>query len=185
MYYDAQRKLAFVFPIRTGSTTFYEILKNVGLSSVSGEKHILIQDALIKMPELKDYSIYGFFRDPVDRFLSIKRYLFQLVKQQVELTHPKGMEFLVNEDYENAVLEMPGYFSKQIEWLNGATLLDFKNYNLEVLKVMKMLDIKQVTIAVNHWTENSNEIPSQRVIDFVQAQYADDYRLGRERGLLA
>jgi len=184
MYYDAQRKLAFVFPIRTGSTTFYKILENAGLASVSGEKHILMRDALVKMPELQNYSVYGFFRDPVDRFLSIKRYMLQLVPRILQYTNPKGLEFVKNEDYENAVLELPGYFTKQTDWLETATLLDFRNYTPEVLRVMKMLDIKQVSISVNNWTENSDEVPSQKVIDFVQSYYADDYRLGRERGLL-
>lgn len=185
MYYDPQRKLAFVFPIRTGSTTLYKILGDSGLIPIPDAKHIFIDDAIIKIPELKDYAVYGFFRDPVDRFLSIKRYLFQIVKNTVQRMNPVGLEFLEKEDYENATAKLHLYFTPQTKWLNNATLLDFRNYTPEVLRVMKMLDVKQVSIAVNNWTENSDEVPSQRVIDFVQSYYADDYRLGRERGLLA
>jgi len=79
---------------------------------------------------------------------------------------------------------MPKFFDPQILWLQNANVLDFNNYTAEILRVARMFGVTQVNISVNNWTDSTDEVPSQRVIDFVQAQYADDYRLGRERGLL-
>lgn len=185
MYYDAQRKLAFVFPPRTGSTTFVSILKKLGLPAVSSnDKHILPKDAFVQMPELQEYALYGFFRDPVDRFLSTNRYILQNSPEILKLIHPMAFEFLQQEKYPELAAEMPIYFYKQVDHLENANLLDFKNYTSEILRVAKMLGVKQINFARTNATLKDDGVPSQKLIDFVQSHYADDYRLGRERGLL-
>lgn len=80
---------------------------------------------------------------------------------------------------------IPKFFDPQIAWLANAEIMDFNNYTAEILRVARMFDVKQVNLAVNNWTDSGAEVPSQRVIDYIQSTYADDYRLGRERGLLA
>lgn len=47
-----------------------------------------------------------------------------------------------------------------------------------------MLELNQVVLGSIHKTKKIDEYPSQRIIDFVYSEYADDYRLGKEKGLI-
>ena len=190
MYYDTQRKLAFVLPPRTGSTTFSELLYKWGASN-AGFLHL--KPSGVQIENFNQYTIYGFFRDPLDRFLSLIRFIRDKKISPNQFYETCGMsrqEFkLMNYDqmldafpkYEPLI---PNFFDPQVDWLANATMLDFNNYTAEILRVARMFDVTQVNLSVNNWTESTDEAPSQRVIDFVRSRYADDYRLGRERGLL-
>ena len=148
----------------------------------------------VTIENFDQYQIYGFFRNPLDRFLSLVRYAQQEFTKFEKFNTDAGMsadeiklltydQFFDNFSKFNSFV--PFYFDPQVEWIANANLLDFNNYNAEILRVARLLDITQVEIAKHNWTENSEEQPLQKVIDFVQSYYADDYRLGRERGLLA
>lgn len=190
MYYDARRKLAFVMPPRTGTTTFSQLLKKWGAVRADFS-HPKPSD--VQIADFDQYAVYGFFRNPLDRFLSLVRYVrdgnifFGNFYVDCGITHEQFKQM----NYEQMLDAFPKYqpliskfFDPQIAWLENATVLDFNNYAAEVLRVARMFDVTQVNLSVNNWSDNSGEIPSQRIIDFVQSQYADDYRLGRERGLL-
>lgn len=192
MYYDTQRKLAFVMPPRTGTTMFETLLKQWGVPSVGQNKHL--KPSEVQLDGIEQYTIYGFFRDPVDRFLSMLRHMQQkygsleklttdmnLSADQIKALNYDGLVDLFPK-YQNT---FPFYFHGQTEWLANAQLLDYRNYVPEILRVARMLDVTQVYVGVMNQTDNTGVAPSQRVIDFVQSQYADDYRLGKERGLLA
>lgn len=196
MYYDTQRKLAFVMPPRTGTTMFSRLLTEWG---VTAHQHKHCKPPEAQIDGLNEYVIYGFFRDPLDRYLSLVRY-FQMSVEKPEIIKVAKEKFanvgltieqVVNASYDDFVdfpetnLAVPFYFDPQVDWLANAQLLDFNNYTQEVLRVARMLGQNQVQIGVLNDSPQSNEIPSQKVIDYVQLRYADDYRLGRERGLLA
>lgn len=189
MYYNAQRKLAFVMPPRTGSTMFSALLKLWNVPLIGNEHHAIPKSVHISEP----HTIYGFFRNPLDWFLSLLRFMqkqshkWANVQQAIKLSATE-IKLLPYDDLIDAfptystVIEQ--YFYPQTKWLENAQLLDFCNYHAEILRVARMLDVTQVHVGVMNDTNNSGVLPSQRVIDFVQSQYADDYRLGRERGLL-
>jgi hypothetical protein len=191
MYYDEQRKLAFVLPTRTGTTTFSMLLRDWGATKVEGI-HPKPDEAQIE--NFNEYKIYGFFRNPLDRFLSLLRYIREgkiIAKNFYANCGITGFEFSAF-TYDQMLDAFPKYqplvpkfFDPQVAWLANATALDFNNYTAEILRVARMFDVKQVNLAVNNWTDSGAEVPSQQVIDYVQSTYADDYRLGRERGLLA
>lgn len=189
MYYDPQRKLAFVLPPRTGTTTFSQLLANWGAIRADF-RHPKPSD--VQIENFDQYALYGFFRNPLDRFLSLVRYVRdghifygkfysncgigteqfkQMSYDQMLDAFPKYQPFL------------PKFFDPQILWLANATVLDFNNYTAEILRVARMFGVTQVNLSVNNWTDSTDEVPSQRVIDFVQSQYADDYRLAKERRL--
>lgn len=192
MYYDPIRKIAFVMPPRTGSTTFSNLLKSWGVPNLlSTNKHAKPNESGIE--NLNDYTFYGFYRNPLDRFLSLLRFLQQM-PEMARLTssligiNQKEFENLSLNDlidnfpkYENI---FPFYFNSQCKWLENSVALDFNNYAAEILRVARMFGVTQVNLAVNNWTNNFQETTPQKVIDFVQSYYADDYSLGRERGLL-
>lgn len=198
MYYDAQRKLAFVLPPRTGTTTFSELLSQWGAvrTFVMDQKSVDVmhpKPADVEITDFDQYALYGFFRNPLDRFLSIIRYIRNGHVFYSKFYSDSGItpEQFKQMNYDEMLDAFPKYqplipkfFDPQISWLANAKTLDFNNYTAEILRVARMFGVTQVNVFVNNWTDNNGEIPSQKVIDFVQAQYADDYRLGRERGLL-
>lgn len=190
MYYDTQRKIAFVLLPRNGAKTFSNLLSDWGAVR-AGVMHPKPAD--VQIDNFNQYSVYGFFRNPLDRFLSLIRYvrdgriISSAFYSDCDITPDQFKQM----NYDEMVDALPKYkplifnfFDPQVEWLANATMLDFNNYTTEILRVARMFDVTQVNISVNNWTEGASEIPSQRVIDFVQSEYSDDYRLGRERGLL-
>lgn len=179
-------------PPRTGTTMFGTLLAQWNIPLAGKTKHS--KPSEIQLDGLEQYAIYGFFRDPVDRFLSMLRYMQQkygawdklLADVEMSSEQFKALNYdqLVDlfPKYQNS---FPFYFHSQTAWLENAQLLDYRNYVPEILRVARMLDVTQVHVGVMNETDNAGITPSQKLIDFVQAQYADDYRLGRERGLLA
>lgn len=189
MYYDKQRKLAFVFPTKTGSHSLIYLLDSWGVVPVTGNPHSKPSEVLKYVDDIQTYTIYGFFRNPLDRFLSSVRFLKQRgaastvlkVPQETALTY--SYEYFVD-NFEDINSKFNWYFNPQIGWFENANLLDFNKFDLEIFKIARMFDAKQIFIPKINVTEKTNEQPTQKVIDFVQSYYADDYRLGRERGLL-
>ena len=194
MYYDTQRKLAFVFPPRTGTTMFSRLLTDWGVA-VYNNKHTKPSEAQID--RFNEYVVYGFFRNPLDRYLSLVRYFQMSIQKPTVIEAAKEkfanvgltVEQVINASYDDFVdfpetnLAVPFYFDPQVYWLANAQLLDFNNYTQEVLRVARMLGQNQVQIGVLNDSPQSNEIPSQKVIDYVKSRYADDYRLAKERRL--
>lgn len=179
MHVCTDKKILFAMPPRTGSTSFEKILVDWGLQKIDGNRHIFPSE----LPSIyNDYKIIGFYRNPLDRFISTLSFRKILMR-------PDPNTFTVN-DYVNFVnnfvnsKEIKKYlFAKQIDWLATAEILDFNQYDKEILKVARLLGQTQVTVPKLNLS--FNDVPrSQVLIDFVQSYYADDYRLAQERGLL-
>lgn len=187
MHYCQQRKIAFVMPAKTGTTTFEHFLKLWELESVNGNRHIFYYEALDIKPDLADYKFIGFFRNPLERFLSICRYVYLTPSQKFSkfVDYPDDIYESYIDTVQNSVNSKMYISSPQVQWLQNADLLDYRNYEMEILKVARMFEQTKVTMIKANGTPPCNVVPSQRVIDFVQSYYEDDYRLGRERGLLA
>lgn len=189
MYYDSQRKLSFVLPPRTGTTTFGQLLSEWGAVR-AGVMHPKPSD--VQISDFDQYALYGFFRNPLDRFLSLARYvrngriIFSSFYTDCGITQEQFKQMNYDQmldAFPKYQALMPKFFDPQILWLQNANVLDFNNYTAEILRVARMFNITQVNLSVNNWTDSTDEVPSQRVIDFVQSQYADDYRLMKERRL--
>lgn len=177
-------------PPRTGTTTFAALLINWGAMRGQG-KHIKPSD--VNLEDFDTYVKYGFFRNPLDRFLSLLRHMQQTYSAQENITTALNMtpEQIQALSYDQLIDLFPFYekissfyYSPQVDWLANANLLDHSCYHESILRVARMFDIKKLQIGTLNATVNSGVQPSQKVIDFVQSYYADDYRLGRERGLL-
>lgn len=187
MYYDSQRKLAFVMPPRTGSTMFDYLLSQWGLES---DKNRHLKPKNVKIENFNEYVVYGFFRNPEDRFLSLLRSFqqkyanFKKIQESIGIPSDEFKSFNYDQlvdCFDKYCNSLPFFFHSQTEWLSDAQLLDFNNYTNEILRVAKMLNVSSVYIGKMNESQKTNEIPSQRVIDFVRSQYADDYRLWKER----
>jgi hypothetical protein len=195
MYYDAQRKLAFVMPPRTGTTMFSQLLKSWGVPEIGNSRHS--KPSEVTITEL--HTLYGFFRDPLDRYISLVRYYKMIIAEPsmrksneenfakfgMTVADVQALTYAQFIDFAAQGVTVTFYMHPQTDWLANAQLLNFNNYTQEILRVAKMLGQTQVRVGKLNESTPSDEVPSQRVIDYVQARYSDDYRLGRERGLLA
>lgn len=191
MLYYKTKKLAFYMPPRTGTTTFSSLLRQWG-AVISDRKHAKPNE--IDSSTFVDYTFYGFYRDPLERFLSLLRHMQQKYSAQENVVAAMGIstEDIKTLTYDQLVDFFPTYekvstfyYSPQVEWLSNAEVLDFKKYNQEVLRVARMFDVNKVHLGTLNASVNTGLVPSQKVIDFVQTYYLDDYRFGRDRGLLA
>lgn len=185
--------MAFVMPTKTGSISFSQVLDDIGLLPVTiSEKyrkslttlHMLPSTAFQLMPELATYQLYGFYRDPVDRFCSIIRYLEQVDLDFGEEKNKFIYECIENQNYHELVSFLTELCRPQIEFLENAKLLDFSNFIPEVLSICKLFNATQVKIFAINKTVKDGKVPSKKLIDFVNYYYADDYRLGMEKGIL-
>lgn len=184
MNYCPERKLAFIMPTKTGTSTLEHFLSIWGTAKLDGNRHRLYKDIINSNPELKAYTFFGFYRDPLDRFLSICRHMYKVDKNLFYLGFPDSVyDNYVDTFYDE--LEKISYMAvPQVKWLQDVQLLDYRNYSQEILKLARIFNQSKVEMKVLNSTPKFQSTISQKVIDFVQSYYADDYRLGRERGLL-
>lgn len=194
MVFNKQSKVAFVCPPRTGSTTLHSYLRDQGWSRLKEKHHSF--DALTKIyPNLAQYKIYGFFRDPLARFESCITYAkqekyfskvfeYRLFKANVS----KTAEEVTYEDVVDCfdkIFDFGGFlFKPQVFWLEDprVTALDFRNMKTELEKVIGPLP--NPIPALNKSTDFGRSVVTQKVIDFVRQHYAADYTLGQKLGFL-
>lgn len=183
-----KRKLIFVMPTKTGTHTLFDLFQSWGGKQVSEDFHLRIEDASEYIPDINSYTAYGFFRNPLERFLSAVRYLKQgyswkeLNFSLQELYDAKYDFFVDQFDLYNQAI--PRYLDPQVAWLQNVNALDFSKFDLEVLKIARMIGISKVSIPVLNSTVPRAEVPSAKVIDFVNSYYAEDFRFGKKLGLL-
>ena len=140
MVFNKEKKIAFVLPTRTGSTTLTHYLASEGWFQVL-EKHAPMTELLDKYPNLESYKIYGFFRDPLSRFESIILFIKQKTiipfvrKRPVRRTSTgKLIDDLTYDevvDHFDEFNNMSGLLlKKQIFWLDHPQVktLDFHNF---------------------------------------------------------
>lgn len=171
MRYCDKRKLVFFFPSRTGSTTFDYLLGEWGAKNYLDEaRHIHPSDAVKKYPEVADYKKYGFFRNPMDRFISI-------VKHTKRYPSPRSESLHVTEYYN---FFDKRFFGTQTKALEGCELLDFDNFESEITKVAGMFGFGKPIIPKSNSAAHLEFVPDQRTIDFVAEFFADDFKLGEQ-----
>jgi len=134
--------------------------------------HTKYQEAVKFFPKLSDYSIYGVFRDPLERFISalkftcgeVGKYGYDYFVGNLDKIHPNAKVF----------------FERQVEWLDQSRIkvLDFSNIVDEITAVVKNLDAK---IAFPHLNPSPTiDLPiSDAVRAFVKEQYSPDYQFAR------
>jgi hypothetical protein len=169
-----QKKIGFVFPPRTGSSTAESfLLKAQGYVKLP-KRHQLILD--LKNPSvLTDYKIYSFLRNPIDRTVSC-------IKAFKPIFNCNTFdEFIDNFDAnikpDNVV------FMPQSKWFEGANViaLDFDNYESELRKATEGLGLEEIPIVHRNQSVVTDEPVTEKVINFVKSRYAEDYALIKDR----
>jgi hypothetical protein len=191
MVFNKQSKIAFVCPPRTGSTTLHTYLHGQGWFRLK-EKHANLYELVVNYPNLKNYKVYGFLRDPLERFESCvlyakQNYAFSSVLSQriAEAGIQKTIEEMSYEDVVDNFSKLFGFggylFKPQVFWLNDPRVatLDFYNRKTELEKVIGLIVDEIPTL--NASTDFGRSVITDKVREFVRDYYAADYALAKDR----
>jgi len=189
MVYNKLTKEAFVHPPKTGTVTTQKFLKNLGWKQLQS-RHPLPEKLIEAFPELNEYTLYGFLRDPLKRFESAVLFCKQTDGQGIfEVLRTNGISDSVETvSYETLIgvfsdlnNRLRYFFDPQAAWLghHKVTVLDFSNMEKELRRITG--DTESLMTLENASTDYGRSVITQKVIDFVRQHYAADYALAKER----
>lgn len=191
MKFDKASKQAFLFPPKCGSQTAMPFLVQCGWKSTH-QAHAVPEFLINKYPNLQNYRLYAFFRNPLARFESAVLYA-----KQAGLYRKSMDDFLLNQgidktretvSYDDLVDVFPAVkqtfgviFKPQVDWYQvpNVTPLDFDNYEAEIRRITGNTEVPLVIR--NRSTAFGKSVITQKVIDFVRQEYAADYALAKDR----
>lgn len=191
MMFNKATKQAFVHPPKTGTHTIQKFLiehdwKKLPMTHARTER--LIRD----YPNLNDYTIYGFLRDPLERFesaiLHVKRshrvdqILARVLQQNGIADSVETVSYETLIGIFPAVSEvLPAFFRPQSAWLDHpkVTVLDFRNIDAELRRIAGNTD--RPIVRQNVATNFGKSVITRAVEDFVRDHYAPDYALMNSR----
>lgn len=176
MFFHKDKKLAFLLPPKIGTHTLIDFLPKCGFYALP-PVHRNFEWFANKYPNLSQYTVYAFMREPMDYFESAFRYMRRSISPDSELA---GIDF---QSYEQMIEYLPA-FQREINiltkpqswWLSDTrlTLLNFNNFESELRRITGNTDqpIPKLN-AADEW----RGVITPAVEEFVRQHYADDYRL--------
>lgn len=181
-----EHRIAFAFPAKTGSTTAVKFISNFkGATKVLPQKHLLPSEVVKDYPQIKDYRIFCFVRNPVDRFVSAMcmngtEPFIKDLATAVCKTEDLNVDEFLQKYFLGGVQHGPFrryMFLPQIKYFQGfdVTALDFDDYETELRKATEGLGLSD--IKVTRENEGDSEMKKQltfKVTSFVKAEYAED-----------
>jgi len=191
MVFDKQTKQAFIHPAKTGTQTIRAFLKSVGWKELP-MTHSPLDVLIEKYPNLNDYTVYGFLRNPLSRFESAILHLKRgpaIDKFFEKALRENGIDSsLEAASYEAVISVFPqvlqstgGFLVPQSYWLNHpkVTVLDFDNLESELRRISG--NTTQPIEMLNTATDFGRSEITQAVRDFVRQEYAIDYALAKDK----
>lgn len=191
MFFHKASQRAFVFPAKCGTYTVMNFLHNCGWKSV-GNNHFSAEWFIEKYPNLQNYEIYAFVRDPVLRFESGILHIKQITRSRsifekflIDQGISKTWETVSYEDLIPVFSAMHKKFSvvfdPQVKWHQAPNVraLDFNNMEAELRRITGNSD--QPLVRYNTSTDVGRSEITQTVRDFVRDYYAVDYALAQDR----
>lgn len=186
MMYNKELQIAFMLNPKCGSqslrlylkfSNFKFLPKDNEFSDDLNKKHLTYKTCVDAYPNLKNYKIYGFFRDPMERFESAMNFLIKN-RNTILYKDPKEDKFF--EEHIAFFNKHTIFFKEQIEWLDGpnVTVLDFDNFEVELKKIVRPVFGEQL----NHLNKSSAPIDMKskfRIKQFVRTKYAADYEFAK------
>jgi hypothetical protein len=191
MKFDKASMQAFVFPPKCGSQTAMRFLVNCGWKSTH-QAHSTPEFLINKYPNLQNYRLYAFFRNPLARFESAILY-----SKQAGLYRKAMDQFLIDQgiqktretvSYDELIDVFPAFkevggviLKPQSEWYQvpNITPLDFDNYEAELRRVTGNTELP-LEIR-NRSTDFGRSVITDKVRTFVREYYAADYALAKDR----
>lgn len=191
MFFDKASQQAFVFPTKCGSQSARRFLNLCDWKNI-GSNHFVAEKFIEKYPNLANYQIYAFFRDPVKRFESGVLYV-----KQVRIFHGSFEKLLEQNGiqktrelvtYDELVDILPqlvenfGFiFDPQSNWYvaPNVTPLDINNMESELRRITGNVDAPFEVRNIS--TEFGRSVITDKVRNFVREYYAADYALAKDR----
>ena len=187
MFFHKPSQQAFVFPTKCGTNTVMQFLHGCGWKNI-GKNHFAPEQFIGMYPNLQNYQIYAFVRDPVLRFESGILHI-----KQVPYYRPILDQFLIDQNitktretvsYEDLIPVFDAMqqrfsviFDPQTKWHQAPNVkaLDFRNMEAELRRITG--NTEQPLVRYNTSTDFGRSVITPAVEEFVRQQYADDYRL--------
>lgn len=190
MLFNKQTKKAFVFPPKNGTHTVVYFLHPFGWHR-GADNHELTNVLFDTHPNLVNYKVYGFLRDPLKRFESVilhfKQFPFTRLQfdEFLQQQNATPREQLTYDEFVNLIPAMPSYFDillrPQSDWLAHpqVTVLDFDNFESELRRISGNAD--QQIGRHNVADDFGKSVITDKVRAFVREHYAADYALAKDR----
>ena len=191
MFFHKASQQAFVFPPKCGTSTTLRFLRACGWNNL-GNNHAVTEEFINKYPNLKNYRIYSWFRDPVKRFessiLHVKQQRYYRPILDKILSEQGINETRQTVSYEQLIDVFPVVaercdiiFNPQSKWYGSPNVepLDFDNMEAELRRITGNFELP--FIRANTSTEFGRSVITQKVIDFVRQEYAADYAIAEAR----
>ncbi len=183
MFFNKQKKLAFVLPPKCGTHTLRNFFQHSWWHYLP-PGHGTLDKFIAKYPNLANYTVYGFLRDPLLRFESSLRHIYRVRQPKGALD---GVQF---ESYEHMISLFPALLTHhemllkpQSDWLADprVTVLDFRNIETELQRISERpnVPVRRLNSSDGEW----KSVITPAVEEFVRQQYADDYVLASKVGL--
>lgn len=177
MLFKKDNKIAFVLPPKTGSMSLKHLLLSLNFKQLSHSRlpvhhHIKYVDAVSHYPTLAEYKLFGVFRNPLDRFLSVLRYI-----RGENLSY--SYEYFVD-SFEKTRKTRFMFFTPQVEWLNvpNMNVIMFDNLVEGVMDAVKDIEGEKHFPHL-HKSIGVGEPVTDKVRNFVRDYYAVDYEFAK------
>ena len=180
-------KIAFLFPPKTGSTTAAKFLMNSKDAVAFDDRHATPKKAIGLEPNLNEYQVYSFLRNPAERFISgvlmFKEYKYtqQLIKvfSRDDIADYKDFIEIYYERHKDTYFA--GLLLPQARYFNGdfeVTALEFDNYESELRKATAGLGLDGFAIGwENKGAYGGKKEMAKKVVSYVKTKYAEDCEL--------
>ena len=196
MIFNKEKQRCLFSPPKNGTFSAFEFLKELQWYSHPHWHYTTMHscpDAMLeKYPNLKNYELYVFVRNPVERFVSailhVKRIYvdncIQIIREKNLDTSVKDMSYDMFIDHIDTFKSVyPLVFQPQIKWLSvpSINILDFYNFESELRRISEAYDVEKYPVPVrNKSTSFGRSVITEKVMQFVEREYADDCRIWRE-----
>jgi len=180
MLFHKPTKTAFVMPPKNGTTSLVTFLRKLDFRFVPNKKfqitnlgHPFPKDLIEIHPNLANYVIYGFFRNPLDRYLSIVK-MYKRLGKIITSSH-------FTEADENGFKLSAELTARQVEWFDQPNIapLDFDNYEAEVKAIGERHGRPDLPVPRLNVSKFDVEITPD-IEKFVREYYAADYQFAKD-----
>jgi hypothetical protein len=177
-------KIAILCTIKTGTTVLRYIFTNPDAAAATDlfefRHHWTIPQFKDRNPEIANeidsYELYGFYRDPVERFVSFVNYNIRKYPDTI----PADIS------YQEFVSEQ-GMLQHQAKWLDypNMNLLDYRKFDFEVLKLMERCNLPMEAIPKLNVSVGGRTVAdlSKKDYDFIKSCCARDYAFLASKGI--
>jgi hypothetical protein len=211
---STEKKIGVFFVPKTGSVSLFSLFNhaNAPFKKHSHENYTEIKNVGLDISsDFPNYKFFAFYRDPVDRCLSVIKYckrvhygfalnafcddasqihnestqyqdLSDELKNKIEgISNTQYISAFVNPIFGPMVFPQKYWFDHDID----ITMLDYANYNIEVRRLMQLFDLNVSEIPKLNVSPSvpSQDILTQSEIDAIKLMYKKDYDLFASKGI--